>query len=78
MIDRAAVLPAPIRGAEMLFPAFVPRSLDGGPTFSPRRPGGASVSFTLTFLSQVTPVSGVLLEKVRIQELDEEVFLFHT
>ena len=51
MIDGAAVLPAPMRGAVLLFPAFVPHSLDGGTTFSPRRPGGASVSFTLTLAS---------------------------
>ena len=48
-----------------------------GSTFSPRRPGGPSVPVSLAFLLQVTPVWGVLLEKVRLYELDKELLLFH-
>lgn len=48
-----------------------------GSTFSPRRPGGASVPVSLAFLLQVTPVWGVLLEKEKLYELDKELFLFH-
>lgn len=47
-----------------------------GSTFSPRRPGGASVPLSLAFLLQVTPVWRVFLEKVRFCELDKELFLF--
>ena len=48
-----------------------------GSTFSPRRPGGASVPVSLAFLLQVTLVWGALQEKERLYELNKELFLFH-
>lgn len=58
MIDGTAGPQPPVPGAEMLFPAFVPRMVDRGTTFSFRSPGGTLVS-TPTFLSQVNSVWGL-------------------